>query len=581
MGTLNLGEMQVTRGARDACRAGELRGEARGVVGLCDGYDDSRRVEDNRDFLGLSFFSFIQFCEILLPVPPSYSGHTTRRARPGFGFGRCQPPEGVTMDLLAAEIARKRKAKDSLSTNGGVGKYAKNGDKAAAARRAVEESTTGNDGSTGVVVTDGTGDTHVRSKQFGDSKQDGTDTTTSHHNALSSEDDKTKDEPTDDVSSLDKTETIRRLRLLKAPVTLFGESDLCRRNRLREVQSTFVVRDEHATGGQQANERKQVLDELAKEEKARQEKTTLDGLRNKNMTNDDAVVGPSSGQEDAGPSETPEEDLSDVFASAARRAKKVAEASAKHPCDQIVHYFKSVLEEWQTEITQLRENSETWHRTEHGKQSTANCRLCATHLKPLFKRCKKRNLPEDLQRALFLIVKRMRDRDYRSAADAYVGVAIGNAAWPIGVTMVGIHERSARTKINAQTQAHAMHDEETRKYLQSVKRLMTFAQRRWPSTPSMSLDFNSGHNGWDKESLLAVEAVGGGDIRDVVPALALPDPNDPNATSAKTSPWKMLETSGFTRRGASDGWSSKASDVRTWRSVLKTAYDGEEGEGEK
>jgi hypothetical protein len=65
------------------------------------------------------------------------------------------------------------------------------------------------------------------------------------------------------------------------------------------------------------------------------------------------------------------------------------------------------------------------------------------------------------------MVKRMRARDYRyvlrvsqildtllshtrltlsfiylrSAADAYVGVAIGNAAWPIGVTMVGIHER--------------------------------------------------------------------------------------------------------------------------------------------
>jgi len=50
-----------------------------------------------------------------------------------------------------------------------------------------------------------------------------------------------------------------------------------------------------------------------------------------------------------------------------------------------------------------------------------------------------------------------------------------------------------------------MHDEETRKYLQSVKRLMTFAQRRWPSTPSMSLDFNSGHNGWDKASLMALE----------------------------------------------------------------------------
>jgi pre-mRNA-splicing factor 18 len=29
----------------------------------------------------------------------------------------------------------------------------------------------------------------------------------------------------------------------------------------------------------------------------------------------------------------------------------------------------------------------------------------------------------------------------------YMGVSIGNAAWPIGVTQVGLHERSAREKI--------------------------------------------------------------------------------------------------------------------------------------
>lgn len=33
------------------------------------------------------------------------------------------------------------------------------------------------------------------------------------------------------------------------------------------------------------------------------------------------------------------------------------------------------------------------------------------------------------------------------ANDCYLRMAIGNAPWPIGVTMVGIHERSAREKI--------------------------------------------------------------------------------------------------------------------------------------
>jgi len=241
-----------------------------------------------------------------------------------------------------------------------------------------------------------------------------------------------------------------------------------------------------------------------------------------------------------------------------------------------------LLEEWQREVDANVARDENWTRTEVGRQSAANVRLCAEHLKPLFKKCKKRALPPDLERALFLVVKRMKARDYRAAADAYVGVAIGNAAWPIGVTMVGIHERSARTKINAQTQAHAMHDEETRKFLQSVKRLMTFAQRRFPTTPSLSLDFNSGVNGWDKESLM--EAMNGGhsndgkgvDVRDIVPALALPDPSDPSAhRSAALN--DSGAAAGSTRRGGNgDGWSSKASDVRTWRSVLKTAYDGVE-----
>ena len=58
----------------------------------------------------------------------------------------------------------------------------------------------------------------------------------------------------------------------------------------------------------------------------------------------------------------------------------------------------------------------------------------------------------------------------RQANDIYLKLAIGNAPWPIGVTSVGIHERSAREKIshvmNASGAAHIMNDEATRKYFQ-------------------------------------------------------------------------------------------------------------------
>ena len=45
-------------------------------------------------------------------------------------------------------------------------------------------------------------------------------------------------------------------------------------------------------------------------------------------------------------------------------------------------------------------------------------------------------------------------------------MAIGNAPWPIGVTMVGIHARTGREKIFSQSIAHVLNDETQRKYIQ-------------------------------------------------------------------------------------------------------------------
>ena len=182
------------------------------------------------------------------------------------------------------------------------------------------------------------------------------------------------------------------------------------------------------------------------------------------------------------------------------------------------------------------------------RQQLANCELAKTHMKPLFKKMKKRDLPNDIERALFLMFEAMKARDYKRATDAYVGVAIGNAAWPIGVTSVGIHDRSAREKISATTQAHAMHDEETRKYLQSVKRLITFSQRAYPTVPSLAFDFNSGANGSDKQALLNAEKTTG--LRAQIPALM----QLPSTTS---------NTASINDQG----------EGRKWESLMRHAYD--------
>jgi len=78
------------------------------------------------------------------------------------------------------------------------------------------------------------------------------------------------------------------------------------------------------------------------------------------------------------------------------------------------------------------------------------------------------------------IVKAAQERRYVDANDGYLRLSIGKAAWPIGVTMVGIHERSAREKLHESDKGHVMGDEITRKFLQSIKRCLTFAQVKWP-----------------------------------------------------------------------------------------------------
>jgi len=58
----------------------------------------------------------------------------------------------------------------------------------------------------------------------------------------------------------------------------------------------------------------------------------------------------------------------------------------------------------------------------------------------------------------------------------------------IGLTMVGIHERSGREKISTSKVAHIMNNELERKYLTSIKRLMTYAQtKRTDVAPSMKM----------------------------------------------------------------------------------------------
>jgi len=72
-------------------------------------------------------------------------------------------------------------------------------------------------------------------------------------------------------------------------------------------------------------------------------------------------------------------------------------------------------------------------------------------------------------------------RLYLKANDEYLQLCIGNLPWPVGCTGTGIHERTGRNRITEANIAHVMNDENTRKFLQAFKRLMSFKQSIYPN----------------------------------------------------------------------------------------------------
>lgn len=150
---------------------------------------------------------------------------------------------------------------------------------------------------------------------------------------------------------------------------------------------------------------------------------------------------------------------------------------------QLVSYFTLLLEAWRDA---LAARPTAVAASTAGKAALTAYTSSVMHLRPLFVQFERGTLEPHLLAAVLEIVSAAQDRRYVDANDAYLRLSIGKAAWPIGVTMVGIHERSAREKLSEHGQArtdgvaHIMSDEGTRKWLQSLKRCLSFAQTRWP-----------------------------------------------------------------------------------------------------
>lgn len=106
---------------------------------------------------------------------------------------------------------------------------------------------------------------------------------------------------------------------------------------------------------------------------------------------------------------------------------------------QLASYFTMILIEW---VRALDARDPATKSSSQGRAAAMAMEQSRENLRPLFKKFEKGDLEESILEPVIEIVRAAQTRKYVDANDAYLQLSIGKAAWPIGVTMVGIHERS-------------------------------------------------------------------------------------------------------------------------------------------
>ncbi|KAF5102404.1 hypothetical protein D0Z03_000416 [Geotrichum reessii] len=149
--------------------------------------------------------------------------------------------------------------------------------------------------------------------------------------------------------------------------------------------------------------------------------------------------------------------------------------------------IRTLLSEWRAIVTAAPDNQNTdddGSATSENKEALAVLAQTESYCQPLLVQLRQKALSKQLYPKLATLLMHIQQHRYREANDIYIQMSIGNAAWPIGVTAVGIHARSARERITGYGNdkddkvqvAHIMSDDATRKWLIAVKRFITFAE---------------------------------------------------------------------------------------------------------
>lgn len=265
-----------------------------------------------------------------------------------------------------------------------------------------------------------------------------------------------------DAVTLPRKEVIRRLRERGEPVLLYGETEIeafkrLRRSEILEPEVNRGLRNDFQEALEKVDQA--FLDEILASQAGHSQRQTNDV-----KVQDDGIT----------------------YEEIQRMATSLGHGERELDMCVITHFIQFLLKMWGN---QLNARDQAEKMTVKGKLACATYTQTQVYLEPLLRKLKNKTVPEDIAESLTEITRFMLDRDYIHASDSYLQMAIGNAPWPIGVTMVGIHARTGREKIFSKNVAHVMNDETQRKYLQGLKRLMTKCQQYFPTDPSRCVEY--------------------------------------------------------------------------------------------
>lgn len=278
-------------------------------------------------------------------------------------------------------------------------------------------------------------------------------------------------------------QVIERLREVGSPITLFGETDMHRYKRLRNVEKEIhegkrnpdlLMLEQHQHKLQR--EEQAMAEEIA--ESAGQFQSEAVAADDKSDSEDDDEEKGLKIQNEAGIEAEKPKDLAD---------EEPVEVNSElmDRCDYIRSFIRKTMKAWEKD---LAERPEETKQTAIVKGEIAHHRQARRDIRPLQKRLRMYRLEDFMLTKIHPIVDLAENKEYRQAAEAYLDLSIGKAAWPVGIgcggsmlmeDAIGLHDRFNRME-NVKDTAWALNDEVARKYVQALKRIISMAQKYWP-----------------------------------------------------------------------------------------------------